>query len=48
MENYEINKETLAIIPIEEEISKVIEEEREFIINASVMKIIDDSCKFFW
>ena len=27
MENYEINKETLAIIPIEEEISKVIEEE---------------------
>lgn len=47
MENYEINKETLAIIPIEEEISKVIEEERELIINASVMKIIDDSCKFF-
>lgn len=47
MEKYEINKETLAIIPIEEEISKVIEEEKEFIINASVMKIIDDSCKFF-
>lgn len=47
MNNYEINKETLAIIPIEEEISKVIEEEKEFIINASVMKIIDDSCKFF-
>lgn len=47
MENYEINKETLAIIPIEEEVSKVIEEEKEFIVRASVMKIIDDSCKFF-
>lgn len=47
MENYEINKETLAIIPIEEEVSKVIEEEREFIVKSSVMKIIDDSCKFF-
>lgn len=47
MENYEINKQTLAIIPVEEEVSKVIEEEREFIVRASVIKIIDDSCKFF-
>lgn len=47
MENYEINKETLAIIPIEEELSRVVEEKKEYIVRASVIKIIDDSCKFF-
>ena len=47
MENYEINKETLAIIPIEEELSRIIEEKNEYTVKASVLKIIDDSCKFF-
>ena len=47
MENYEINKETLAIIPIEEELSRVVEEKKEYIVRTSVLKIIDDSCKFF-
>ncbi len=47
MNEYEINAQTLAIIPIGEEKSKVIEVNGDFIINASPIKIIDDSCKFF-
>lgn len=47
MNEYEINAQTLAIIPISEEKSKIIEEDEEIIINASVAKIIDDSCRFF-
>jgi competence protein ComK len=47
METYEISKQTLAIIALNEETSKVIEEDKEFIINRSSKKIINDSCKFF-
>ncbi len=47
MNEYEINAQTLAIIPIGEEKSKVIEVNGDFIINASPIKIVDDSCKFF-
>lgn len=47
MNEYEINAQTLAIIPISEEKSKVVEEDDELIVNASVLKIIDDSCRFF-
>ncbi len=45
--NYEINKETLAVIALEEEKCMVYEENREFLLNCSSMKVIDDSCKFF-
>lgn len=47
METYEISKQTLAIIALNEETSKIIEEDKEFIINRSSKKIINDSCKFF-
>ncbi len=47
MHNYEINRQTLAIISCGEEKAKVIEENNEFFINLSTAKIIDDSCKFF-
>lgn len=47
MKTYEISRQTLAIIPLEEEKTKIIEEDREFIINRSSKKIINDSCKFF-
>ena len=36
MNYYEINKETLAIVPINEEKSMVYEENNEFIVNCSV------------
>lgn len=47
MKNYEINSETLAIIPIENYKSKIIEKEREFIVDMTPIKIIDNSCQYF-
>ena len=44
---YFINKATCAIIPIEEEKSKVIEYDDSFIVNKSSKTIIDESCKYF-
>ncbi len=47
MEEYEINEETLAVIPIKSDKSKVYETDRVFIVNKSALKIMDDSCEFF-
>ena len=47
MENYEVNLETLAIIPLNANETKIIEKNDEFIVNSSSMKIIDDCCRFF-
>lgn len=47
LDNYEITKSTLAIIPIDSKRCEVIEDEDEFVINKNSTKIIDDSCKFF-
>ena len=47
MKDYEINSATLAIVPIGEEISKVYEEEEEYIVNKSSNSIIKDNCEFY-
>lgn len=47
MENYEININTLAIIPINRNKSKIIEIEKEYIVNKKSTEIIDNSCKYF-
>lgn len=47
MNNYEINSKTLAIIPISKNMSKIIEEEAEFIVNKEPIEIIDHSCRYF-
>jgi len=44
---YEVNINTLAILSCGKEKSRIIEKERDFIINKSTTKIIDDSCKYF-
>lgn len=44
---YEVNVNTLAIIPIDQKISKVIESENTYLVNKKTSEIIDDSCKFF-
>lgn len=46
-ESYEINKSTLAIIPIDQNSSKIYEEEDNFVIKKSVSNIINSSCKYF-
>lgn len=45
--NYEINQSTLAIIPIDDNKSKVIEEDNIIDIEKKNTGIIDDSCRFF-
>ena len=47
MEDYEINSSTLAIIPLGENISKVYEEEAEYIVSKSPNAIIKDNCEFY-
>ena len=47
MKEYEINKETRAIIAINDEISKVYEINKVFYVYLPTIKIIDDSCKYF-
>ncbi len=47
IEEYEINKNTIAIIPINEKTSKIIEEKETFLVNQKAMQIIDNSCKYF-
>jgi len=45
--NYEISLSTIAIIPLENKKSKIIEEEDIYIVEKSTTEIINDSCKFF-
>ena len=47
MISYEINCDTLALIPVSENETKIIEKEREFIVNVPVFKIIENSCEYF-
>ena len=47
MEDYEINSATLAIVPLGDEISKVYEEEDEYIVQKSSNSIIKDNCEFY-
>lgn len=47
LDEYEINSSTLAIIPIDENNSKVMEEEAEYFVTKSSTNIIENSCMYF-
>ncbi len=47
MQDYEINLSTLAIIPIDDETSRVYEEEVEYIVKRSSNSIIKQNCEFY-
>lgn len=47
MEEYEINEETLAIIPLKDNKTKVFENDKVYIVNKSAVKVMDESCEFF-
>ncbi|NLM62987.1 MAG: hypothetical protein GX190_01550 [Mollicutes bacterium] len=44
---YEINLATIAILAIDENRSKVIEDDETFIVERPTPKVIDDSCRYF-
>lgn len=45
--SYEINTGTLAIIPIDENTTKIIEFDNEYVVNKSCFEIISDSCNYY-
>ena len=47
MNSYEINNDTLAILPLNEYKSKVIEKTKTFVVDLTPMKIIENSCAYF-
>ena len=47
MDSYEINKNTCAIISIDEEICKVIENNDEYFINKSTFDVMEESCQYY-
>ena len=47
LDEYEINSSTLAVLPVDDETSKVLEEEGEYYVKRSAIDIIDNSCKYF-
>ena len=47
MISYEINCDTLALIPVSEKETKIIERNNIFNFNNSVMNIIENSCEYF-
>ena len=47
MDNYEIGSQTLAIVPLDENISRVYEEEAEYVVNKSSNSIIKENCEFY-
>jgi competence protein ComK len=47
IEEYEINRNTIAIIPVDEKMSKIIENNETFLVNQKTLNIIDNSCRYF-
>lgn len=47
MKEYEINTNTIALIPINKESTRVIEKEKTFFVNMTPMNIIKRSCEYF-
>lgn len=47
MKYYEINEDTIAVIPIGFEKTKIVEKNNEYIINARAYSIMDESCKYY-
>lgn len=47
MNNYEINEDTIAVIPIEYNKTKIIEKDNEYLIEKNAYSIMDESCNYY-
>lgn len=47
MESYEINKYTCALVKVEDNLTKVIEDENDYYINQTTFEIMDKSCQYY-
>ncbi len=47
MESYEINKDTVALVPKDNDHTIVYEVDNSFVVNKSPLKIVEESCEYF-
>lgn len=47
LESYEINQDTLLIVPIDDKTSRVIETKNNYLVAQNTLAIIERSCKYF-
>ena len=47
MDSYEINKDTYAVMSINDGISKVLEKDDEYFINKNSYEVMEDSCSYY-
>ena len=47
MDSYEINKDTVALVPKDENTTIVYEVDNSFVINKPTLKIVEESCEYF-
>ncbi len=47
MDSYEINKDTCAVVSINDGITKVLEKNDEYLINKSSYEVMEDSCEYY-
>ena len=47
MESYEINKETCAVVSINDKVSKIIENDYEYFVNKNTYEVMEDSCQYY-
>ena len=47
MDSYEINKDTVALVPKDESTTIVYEVDNSFVINKPTLKIVEESCEYF-
>lgn len=48
MDNYIINKNTMVLIPISKNETKILEVKKEITVSKNIQKIIEDSCLYFF
>ncbi len=47
MDSYEINKNTCAIVSVDDEITKIIEEEDDYFVNKNSYEVMEESCQYY-
>ena len=45
--DYEITYDTQAIVPIDENTTKAIEEDEEYVVNNNILSVLEHSCEYF-
>ena len=47
MESYEINKDTCAVIGVNDNVTKIIEGEDEYYVDKNCYEVMEDSCQYY-